>query len=546
MRILNLVNKIKQNNLFMVCDFLLDKLKINYSKDNIYNSLEDHIEYPSILSLKDVLSIYGIESVAIRKGEYNYADFETPFICSIQKEGWMQPNFTVITYAEDDGIEYLEPLTNSLQRISIEEFEKIDKNIILLVETSSAKDEPNVETNRAKENARKISKRIPIYLTAFALVISVGFSSFPPFGIQSGISIGYILSSLIGLVVSCLLLWHEIDAHNPFLKEVCGGNAKKMNCNAVLTSSKASFFGLSWSIWGFAYFATFFVTQILFPTNISFIVLWSTLSIIAAPYIVFSIYYQWNVVKQWCPLCIAIQAVFAINVFIAVLFITSGSYSILNIYPYSVITTLLLGSFFLYSTHTVIPIFKSANDSKSYEKKWKKLRYNPEIFKTLLNKGEIVNYSAEDLGIIVGNPSASNEIIKVCNPYCVPCAKAHPELEDIVQSNPDVKVRIIFTASGEEEDIKTQPVAHLFAIQEKLGPEVVHAALDEWYMAPNKDYEVFAKKYPMNGELKLQTEKIQAMRDWCNNMKIRVTPTIYINGAELPDGYHISELNNFF
>lgn len=546
MGILNIFIRKKQNDLFSTCSFLLDKLKVNFTQTGLSNILEEHVEYPSILSLKDALFYYGIESAAIRKGEYSYSDFETPFICSIQKEGWSKPCFTIVTKAEDNGIEYLEPLSNSIQNISLEDFEKIDKNIILLMDTSTAKDEPNLETNRTKERARKVSKRVPVYLTAFALITSVCFSLSSPFGIENKIGIAYILTSFIGLVASSLLLWHDIDAHNPFLKEVCGGNAKKMNCNAVLTSSKASFLGLSWSNWGFAYFATFFVTQILFPANISFIALWSTLSIIAAPYILFSIYYQWKIVKQWCPLCIAVQAVLGINALIAVLFITSGSYAINEISPYSVISILLLGLSFLFAAYKAIPIFKSANDSKSYEKKWKNLRYNPEIFNALLDKSETVNYPVENLGIVVGNPNATNEIIKVCNPYCGPCAKAHPELEHIVNSNNDVKVRIIFTASGEEEDIKTPPVAHLLAIQQKLGVETVHTALDEWYMAPSKDYEAFAKKYPMNGELKQQTEKIQAMRDWCKDMKIRATPTIYINGRELPDSYRVNELKNFF
>lgn len=546
MGILNIFTRKKQNDLFNTCSFLLDKLKVNFTQTGLSNTVEDHVEYPSILSLKDTLSGYNIESAAIRKGEYSYSDFETPFICSIQKEGWSKPSFTIVTKAEDNGIEYLEPISNSIQSIPLEEFEKIDKNIILLMDTSTAKDEPNLETNRKKERDRKISKRVPFYLATFALVTSIGFSLSSPFGIHNGIGIGYIFSSFIGLVVSCLLLWYDIDAHNPFLKEVCGGNAKKMNCNAVLASSKASFLGLSWSTWGFAYFASFFVTQLLFPANLSFLSLWSTLSIIAAPYILFSIYYQWKIVKQWCPLCIAVQAVLAINTLIAVLFITSGSYAISEISPYSVISILLLGLSFLFAAYKAIPIFKSANDSKSYEKKWKNLRYNPEIFNALLDKSETVNYPVENLGIVVGNPNATNEIIKVCNPYCGPCAKAHPELEHIVNSNNDVKVRIIFTASGEEGDIKTPPVAHLLAIQQKLGSETAHTALDDWYMVPNKDYGVFAKKYPMNGELKQQTKKIQAMRDWCNNMKIRATPTIYINGRELPDSYRINELKNFF
>ncbi|WP_164122321.1 vitamin K epoxide reductase family protein [Sphingobacterium sp. xlx-130] len=546
MSILNLFTVKKENDILNISKFLLRGLNVKFTSKNLSDKLVNHAEYPSLLSLKDILFDYSIESAAIRKGEYSYSDFETPFICSIQKEGWSKPSFTIVTKAEDNGIEYLEPLSNSIQSISLQDFEKIDKNIILLMDTSAAKDEPNLETNRTKERARKVSKRVPVYLTILALITSVGFSLSSPFGIENGIGIGYILTSFIGLLASSLLLWHDIDAHNPFLKEVCGGNAKKMNCNAVLTSSKASFLGLSWSTWGFAYFACFFVTQILFPANISFIALWSTLSIIAAPYILFSIYYQGKIVKQWCPLCIAVQAVLAVNALIAVVFMVSGTYALTAITPYSTIIVLLLGSSLLFAAYKAIPIFKSANDSKSYEKKWKNLRYNPEIFNALLDKAETVNYSVENLGIVVGNPNATNEIIKVCNPYCGPCAKAHPELEHIVNSNNDVKVRIIFTASGEEEDIKTPPVAHLLAIQQKLGVETVHTALDDWYMAPSKDYEAFAKKYPMNGELKQQTEKIQAMRDWCNDMKIRATPTIYINGRELPDNYNIADLKNFF
>lgn len=109
-----------------------------------------------------------------------------------------------------------------------------------------------------------------------------------------------------------------------------------------------------------------------------------------------------------------------------------------------------------------------------------------------------------------------------------------------------VKIRIIFTASGEESDKKTAPVQHLLAIQEKYGLHQVQQALDDWYLADEKNYEKFAKKYPMNGELKNQKDKIIAMRDWCDNMKIRATPTIFINGSELPDTYLISELKNLF
>lgn len=80
-----------------------------------------------------------------------------------------------------------------------------------------------------------------------------------------------------------------------------------------------------------------------------------------------------------------------------------------------------------------IPVIKRANDSKEYRSKWMKLRYNPSIFNSLLQNINPVTIASDDLGILIGDEHASIEIIKVCNPYCGPCAKAHPDLEEIVK-----------------------------------------------------------------------------------------------------------------
>jgi Protein-disulfide isomerase len=145
---------------------------------------------------------------------------------------------------------------------------------------------------------------------------------------------------------------------------------------------------------------------------------------------------------------------------------------------------------------------------------------------------------------VIGNPDAEYEIVKVCNPYCGPCAKAHPELDALIHSNPNIKVRIIFTATGEENDRRTLPVQHLLAIQERDGREQVQKAVDNWYMAETRDYTAFSNKYPMDGELKKQRYKIEDMHRWCQQMKITVTPTFFINGFQLPDSYRIEELKH--
>jgi len=81
--------------------------------------------------------------------------------------------------------------------------------------------------------------------------------------------------------------------------------------------------------------------------------------------------------------------------------------------------------------------------------------------------------------------------------------------------------------SGENNEVKTK------------------RALDDWYLPETKDYEKFAASYIMNGDLLNQNEKIDAMHKWCKAMEIRATPTIFINGYQLPDAYNIDDLQYF-
>jgi len=533
----------KDSNIQKVMILYLSIINIRYTFFYLNEAIEDHVDSPSLLTIKDILYDYGVDSVAVRKGSYSYADFETPFICSIQQEDWSQSAFTIVTANEGGHISYLEPASNQITTISLSDFDKMDKEIILLLDAEHKKDELNYKQNKSKEQRESIISRIPIFAfiaVFFTTLVLMFFSS----AIFYWSSPFFLISSTIGLLVSLLLVWHEVDAHNPFIKEVCGGKGRKMNCDAVLSSAGATFLGISWAVWGFAYFASFFLSMLLFTQQSSYAYVWAFVSLIVTAYIPYSLYYQSQVVKQWCPLCLSILGVILINAIASISILNFSEFAIDSINP--VIHIVTLGLFFLLGMYYAIPLLKQARESKSYAKRWKKLHYNPEIFQALLDKSEKNHVSTDGLGIVVGNPNGHNEIIKVCNPYCGPCSKAHPELEQIIKSNSDVKVRVIFTASGEDDDIRTAPVKHLLAIQEKYGMDKVYQALDDWYLADNKDYDAFAKKYPMNGELKQQRDKIIAMREWCDKMKIRATPTIYINGKELPESYSTNELKNFF
>jgi len=346
---------------------------------------------------------------------------------------------------------------------------------------------------------------------------------------------------LAGVIVTSLLLWYEIDKNNPLLQKVCTGIAKG-NCNAILTGKQAKVFNwLSWSEVGFFYFAGSLLT-LLFVENSITIIAW--LNLLTLPYIIFSIYYQWKVAKQWCILCLAVQALLGLG----------GINIIANnfLYPLQPFSFLLIARCILFYLLPVLiwyatkPYLLRLQEAKNTKREYLRIKFNAEIFETLLKKQKAITISADGLGINLGNPDATNSIIKVCNPYCGPCSKTHPKIDELLEQNANVKVKIIFTTPNDEAHHAINPTRHLVTIAEKTNNEkIIKQSLDDWYLAEKKDYDLFAAKYPLNGELLKQDKKIEAMDKWCKAMEINFTPTIFLNGYQLPDAYSIEDLKYF-
>jgi uncharacterized protein YeaO (DUF488 family) len=62
------------------------------------------------------------------------------------------------------------------------------------------------------------------------------------------------------------------------------------------------------------------------------------------------------------------------------------------------------------------------------------------------------------------------------------------------------------------------------AIAAKGNKDQTRKALDDWYLPEQKDYDVFAARYPMNGELAQQKTMIKSMQDWAEKEQITHTP----------------------
>jgi thiol-disulfide isomerase/thioredoxin len=189
------------------------------------------------------------------------------------------------------------------------------------------------------------------------------------------------------------------------------------------------------------------------------------------------------------------------------------------------------------------PFLYDAKKGRELGYRLSRFKNNEETFKSLLTKQKQIKGQVADLGILIGPSEARNNIIKVCNPFCGPCAEAHPKIEHLIENKDDWNLRVIFTTSADETLRAFKPVTHFMAIASEEGPLEIKKALTDWYSDPEKNYEAFASRHPIKTQPELQKTKLTAMRDWCEEEGVQSTPTIYVNGYRLPEHYRIEELD---
>lgn len=523
-----------QDNPVSATTELIRLLGVKVSSSAIKNQVYNHPDYPSILSISDSLKQWKIDNYVIQADKAKLKELPVPFIAHLRKQGG---SFTTITRINDDHVVYKSEEGNKLTHKPINDFLQEWSGVTLLAEQGEHSGEKAYKQSRKKELLQSL--KLPLIISivvAFctsALVYQYTNSFvFPAFSLL-------LTLKLAGLTVASLLLWYEIDKANPVLKQICG-IGKQTNCSAVLNSKKARLFNvISWSEVGFFYFAGGFISLLVAGTDAAGIIsILAWLNVLALPYTFFSVYYQWKVAKQWCPMCLAVQAVLVAE-FIVVL-----STNQLN-QPINFVLT-LVSSFLLPALVWFLlkPFFLQNQEAKRKKRELSKFKYDSRIFETLLQKQKQITVNADGLGITIGNPNATNTIIKVCNPYCPPCAKAHPIIDDLLDKNKDLKIQIMFNVTKDDTDI-CKPVKHLLAVAGENNEAATVRALDDWYLPEMKDYQIFAAKNPVNGQLEKQDIKIDAMSDWCEKTAISFTPTFFVNGFQLPEMYTIKELKYF-
>jgi ABC-type bacteriocin/lantibiotic exporter with double-glycine peptidase domain len=134
--------------------YLLGKLKVPVTTRTITETLQQHPDYPSLLSINDPLHRWKIDNICLRTDPEKLSELAPPLIAYFREEGGI---FIIITDIKNDGITYMNP-AQSPKPISKTrtDFLKIWNGVVLVAETNNQSGEKDYKLSRRKESLRQL------------------------------------------------------------------------------------------------------------------------------------------------------------------------------------------------------------------------------------------------------------------------------------------------------------------------------------------------------------------------------------------------------
>lgn len=492
---------------------------INYNQNDVSLHwlrlrLESHPDYPSLIAIQDTLEEIGIES----------------YVCQGTKEELKQENKPFLAHLKVYGgkVEFCKNLEDAEKKIK--EFGKQWSGHAMFISTAVGYGNSEHDMLYKKEKQNRLFVWLGILLSVTAFVVIPAIAAAWQYLILS-------VCCLTGLYFSWLIVQKELGIHNSVSDKICS-MAKHSHCEAVLQSKGSRLLKwLSWGDVGLVYFSSSLVFLTILKLTRLPIHSYFLISIAGLLFPVYSLYYQWKVVKQWCMLCNAVLAALIVNAGICLAGWNNFTWDITLVYSTGIFVFLLIFAFVLWQL--LKSVYRKSLALLPAEIKETKLKRNPQLFNALLQNEEVKeeNLPLPTEAIHFGSPAAPYRLVIACNPYCGPCAKAHQAIEELYVKYPDklsVAVRFALT-NIDDKDSKVVAAKQII----KAARQKPFESIRDWYHL--FDVEKFKQLHQPNGED--VSNEIMNHINWAKAVKINSTPTFFINGRILPGVYNWLELS---
>ncbi len=363
-----------QTNAQATVDALLRRLRVPVTSQTIRQTLQQHPDFPSLLSISDALDEWQVDNAAIQLGHVEQLrELPTPFVVHSTKEGGL---YLLIETVSNGTITSLEPGSQHRQTEPEAQFAKHWSGVVLMAEKTEQSGEVDYQTKHRQEiieNLRWPSVLMGALLLTSVILLTVGESLTP-------IGWFWLLTKAMGLGLSLLLVQKQLGHANALTNKLCNVTGKT-GCDEVLNAPAATLGGiLPWSDVGLLYFSGGLLLSLLAGFQP---VLWpilGLLALLALPYTVFSLYYQGIIARQWCTLCLGVQAVLLGE---GVLAIVQGVSLPTTMQPYGwAVAAMLLPAI---SWLALKPTLQQATETEPLRRKLARFQNNPDLFAALLS-----------------------------------------------------------------------------------------------------------------------------------------------------------------
>jgi hypothetical protein len=523
-----------EKNAISVVGYIINSLKIKVTTKTLKETLYLNPNFPSLLSLSDVMKDWGVNNLATRIHYEDLINIPLPAIAYINIYGGI---FAPIRNVTETSIEWRDH-RKKWKTETIEEFNSKWNNVVLLFEPKENAGEKNY-TDKWKEGFLEKSRKPVIIaglIISLLLISTIWDTSLNNLDWKH---ISLFAVKLGGTFVSSLLILNSMDSNNSFIRSICG-NESKNDCNNILNSKAAKIWGgVGWSEIGFVYFFGGLLASIFtfFFSNSTILFFLIILNFTALPYTVFSIYYQYKIAKSWCRLCLIIQLLFWLEFMISSNFWIDLKL-IFDIRSISVITFSFLQPILLLSL--CIPYLKKSFEFYPLKKELQKSKFNPEYVESLFEKQPIMPPIFHGMKtVIMGDYEANNTITVVTNPLCGPCRKLHLEIESFLKHN-KYGTCFQFIFSGHDDSMSIANTLLHFPVNQQ------EIAMNLWYSGKYKTVEELIEVVSHNMVIENSNEQTDFHRRWSEIAEVRATPTIYLNGREMPLLYSLNDVEELF
>lgn len=503
-------------------DILLGYLKKeNYQFDtqDFRLQLLSNPTYPSVKSITDTLDYFGVKNLAAQVPPEALAQLPKTFL-TVLKKG---PLSLIAQVHQQKETVKLHKSNGEQEILNPSDFKKNWEGTIIAIEANQAE---------KKKLFNSGSSLLTMILLSFLALLFLG-------GNFSNGALGYTLLAVLGSMFSYLILREELGFVNDLTSRICNSSSLNTNCSAVIGSTSAHLFNkVKFSDLSLSFFLSQLLWIAFLGIDPAFFLLIGLMSI---PLIVYSLYLQAFVLKQWCPLCLAIAAItLGFNGILLAGGIPELALDATYFLTASLISVLIFCSWLFFKSLLI-----NSQELQKDQINYFRFKRNESLFYKLLSQNPFprIKELSSEAKIQFGNPHAPLKITAVSNPLCGYCATALASYQKIRETHPDqVQFQLIFhVSSGKLREVESQiihKVIELYKEEAALGWK----ALQQWFEL--KSLKPWQGIYGISEKTEF-LDIIQEQRAWCKTHQISYTPTTIIGDHCFPIEYDIEDLSLF-